>query len=87
MVAHGFSAQSLLLFEPFVDNMLEKFIVKMDSFAQKQKKPFDLYFWFELFTMDLMGELALGNNFLVSLALESRPDIPLSWSNHNDLEI
>ena len=62
MVAQGFSAQSLLLFEPFVDNMLEKFIVKMDSFAQKQK-PLDLYFWFELFTMGPMGELALGNNF------------------------
>ncbi len=62
MVAHGFSTQSLLLFEPFVDNMREKFIAKMDSFAQKQK-PFGLYFWFELFTMDLMGELALGNNF------------------------
>lgn len=65
MVAHGFSGQSLLLFEPFVDNMLEKFIAKMDSFAQKQKKLFNLYFWFELFTMDLMGELALGNNFRV----------------------
>jgi benzoate 4-monooxygenase len=62
MVAHGFSSQSLLLFEPFVDNMLEKFIKKMDDFAQGEK-PFDLYFWFELFTMDLMGELALGNNF------------------------
>lgn len=62
MVAHGFSAQSLLLFEPFVDNMLEKFIRKMDDFAQREE-PFDLYFWFELFTMDLMGELALGNNF------------------------
>jgi benzoate 4-monooxygenase len=62
MVAHGFSAQNLLLFEPFVDNMLEKFIRKMDDFAQRQE-PFDIYFWFELFTMDLMGELALGNNF------------------------
>ena len=60
MVAHG--TQSLLLFEPFVDNTLEKFIAKMDNFAQKQKS-FDLYFWFELFTVDLMGELALGNNF------------------------
>jgi benzoate 4-monooxygenase len=62
MVAHGFSAQSLLLFEPFADKMLEKFIKKMDDFA-KRGEPFDIYFWFELFTMDLMGELALGNNF------------------------
>jgi benzoate 4-monooxygenase len=62
MVAHGFSAQNLLLFEPFVDNMLEKFLKKMDDFAQRGEA-FDLYFWFELFTMDLMGELALGNNF------------------------
>jgi len=62
MVAHGFSAQSLLLFEPFADKMLEKFIKKMDEFAQRGQ-PFDIYFWFELFTMDLMGELALGNNF------------------------
>jgi cytochrome P450 len=62
MVAHGFSAQSLLLFEPFADKMLEKFIKKMDDFAERGE-PFDIYFWFELFTMDLMGELALGNNF------------------------
>jgi benzoate 4-monooxygenase len=62
MVAHGFSTQTLLLFEPFVDAMLEKFIRKMDDFARTQE-PFDIYFWFELFTMDLMGELALGNNF------------------------
>jgi benzoate 4-monooxygenase len=62
MVAHGFSAQNLLLFEPFVDNMLEKFLKKMDNFAERGEA-FDLYFWFELFTMDLMGELALGNNF------------------------
>lgn len=62
MVAHGFSAQTLHLFEPFVDQMMEKFMQKMDHFARTQE-PFDIYFWFELFTMDLMGELALGNNF------------------------
>ncbi|KUJ17568.1 cytochrome P450, partial [Mollisia scopiformis] len=62
MVAHGFSAQSLQLFEQFVDEMMEKFMGKMDEFARTQQ-PFDIYFWFELFTMDLMGELALGKNF------------------------
>lgn len=35
---------------------------RMDEFARTEE-PFDIYFWFELFTMDLMGELALGNNF------------------------
>lgn len=62
MVAHSFSAQSLLSFEPFIDKTLEKFMAKMDKFAETGV-PFDIYFWFELFTMDLMGELALGNNF------------------------
>ncbi|OAG10169.1 cytochrome P450 monooxygenase [Paraphaeosphaeria sporulosa] len=62
MVAHGFSAQSLQLFEPYVDLTIEKFMKRMDEFAQTGD-PFDIYFWFELFTMDLMGELALGNNF------------------------
>ncbi|KAL1597881.1 hypothetical protein SLS60_008368 [Paraconiothyrium brasiliense] len=62
MVAHGFSAQSLQLFEPYVDLTLEKFMKRMDGFARTEE-PFDIYFWFELFTMDLMGELALGNNF------------------------
>ncbi|KAJ4301725.1 hypothetical protein N0V90_003818 [Kalmusia sp. IMI 367209] len=62
MVSHGFSAQSLQLFEPYVDFTLEKFMKQMDTFARTQE-PFDIYFWFELFTMDLMGELALGNNF------------------------
>ena len=62
MVAHSFSAQSLLTFEPFIDKTLDKFMTKMDEFAKSQK-PFDIYFWFELFTMDVMGELALGNNF------------------------
>ena len=62
MVAHSFSTQSLLLFEPYVDLTLEKFKKKMDEFAHSEK-PFDIYFWFELFTMDLMGELALGNSF------------------------
>ncbi|KAJ4423643.1 hypothetical protein N0V82_001666 [Gnomoniopsis sp. IMI 355080] len=62
MVAHGFSAQSLLLFEPFVDTTLDKFMKRMDAFAETGQ-PFDIYFWFELFTMDLMGELALGDSF------------------------
>ncbi|ORY18628.1 cytochrome P450 monooxygenase [Clohesyomyces aquaticus] len=62
MVAHSFSAQSLLSFEPFIDATLEKFMKKMDEFA-RTREAFDIYFWFELFTMDLMGELALGNNF------------------------
>ena len=62
MVAHSFSAQSLLLFEPYVDLTLDKFKRKMDEFA-RTREPFDIYFWFELFTMDLMGELALGNSF------------------------
>ncbi|KAF8847506.1 cytochrome P450 [Acephala macrosclerotiorum] len=44
------------------DQMMEKFMQKMDHFSRTQE-PFDIYFWFELFTMDLMGELALGNNF------------------------
>ncbi|KAF1950102.1 cytochrome P450 monooxygenase [Byssothecium circinans] len=62
MVAHGFSAQSLQAFEPYVDITMDKFMKQMDSFA-KAREPLDMYFWFELFTMDLMGELALGNNF------------------------
>jgi benzoate 4-monooxygenase len=62
MVAHGFSAQSLLSFEPFVDRTMATFMTRMDDFA-KAGEAFDIYFWFELFTMDLMGELALGNNF------------------------
>ncbi|KAK0779768.1 hypothetical protein LTR91_026342 [Friedmanniomyces endolithicus] len=33
------------------------------SLASFEPYPFDIYFWFELFTMDLMGELALGDNF------------------------
>lgn len=62
MVAHGFSAQSLQSFEPYVDLTMAKFLKKMDKFARTQE-PFDIYFWFELFTMDVMGELALGSNF------------------------
>ena len=62
MVAHGFSAQSLQTFEPYVDQTLEKFMRRIDAFAQSGE-PFDIYFWFELFTMDVMGELALGKNF------------------------
>jgi benzoate 4-monooxygenase len=62
MVSHGFSAQSLASFEPYVDKILDRFFARMDVFAA-EGKPFDIYFWFELFTMDLMGELALGNSF------------------------
>ncbi|KAK4561121.1 hypothetical protein LTR86_005076 [Recurvomyces mirabilis] len=67
MVAHGFSAQSLLSFEPYVDKTLDRFIRRMDKFAASGH-PFDIYFWYELFIMDLMGELALGNNFGVLVA-------------------
>ena len=62
MLAHGFSMQSLYLFEPYVDTTMERFFRKMDEFATTQQ-PFDIYFWFELFTMDLMGKLAFGKNF------------------------
>jgi len=61
-VAHAFSAQSLVSFEPYVDLTLDELIRRLDGFASTGK-PFDIYFWFELFTMDLMGELALGDNF------------------------
>ncbi|KAK5715293.1 hypothetical protein LTR17_016809 [Elasticomyces elasticus] len=62
MVAHAFSAQSLTSFEPYVDATLNKLIQRLDGFAARGE-PVDIYFWFELFTMDLMGELALGDNF------------------------
>lgn len=62
MVAHGFSMQSLYLFEPYVDLTIGKFLRRMDDFAATGH-PFDIYFWFELFTMDLMGELAFGRSF------------------------
>ncbi|TVY82672.1 Cytochrome P450 monooxygenase [Lachnellula suecica] len=62
MVAHGFSAQTLHLFEPHMDQTIARFMKKMDEFASSRQF-FDIYFWFELFTMDLMGELALGDNF------------------------
>ena len=62
MVSHGFSMQSLYLFEPYVDAVMQIFVRKMDEFASTGQ-PFDIYFWFELFTMDLMGELAFGHNF------------------------
>lgn len=62
MVAHSFSMQSLYLFEPYADLMIERFLQRMDSFT-KTTQPFDIYFWFELFTMDLMGELAFGQAF------------------------
>lgn len=62
MVAHSFSAQSLQSFEPFIDATLDKFMSRMDKFALTAE-PIDIYFWFELFTMDLMGELALGHSF------------------------
>ncbi|KEF61056.1 uncharacterized protein A1O9_02621 [Exophiala aquamarina CBS 119918] len=62
MVAHSFSMQSLYLFEEYADMMIERFLRRMDSFA-KTAQPFDIYFWFELFTMDLMGELAFGQGF------------------------
>ena len=52
MVAHGFSAQSLQTFEPYVDGMLNKFMSRIDIFAQSEEA-FDIYFWFELFTMDV----------------------------------
>jgi benzoate 4-monooxygenase len=49
MVAHSFSAQSLQLFEPYVDLTLEKFMKRMEDFARSEE-PFDIYCWFELFT-------------------------------------
>jgi cytochrome P450 len=62
MVSHSFSSSSLSGFEPIIDDILALFFSKMDGFAQT-RTPFDIYFWYELFTMDLMGELALGKSF------------------------
>lgn len=62
MVSHGFSMQSLQSFEPLVDATLELFMTRMDEFASIGR-PFDIYLWFELFTMDVLGELALGSSF------------------------
>ncbi len=62
MVSHGFSMQSLQTFEPIVDATIDKFMSRMDNFA-KTGEAFDIYTWFEFFTMDLLGELALGGSF------------------------
>lgn len=67
MVAHSFSSASLSGFEPIIDSLLALFFEKMDRYA-KTGTPFDIYFWYELFTMDLMGELALGKSFGVLAA-------------------
>ena len=68
-VSHSFSMQSLQTFEPIVDGMLDKFMTRMDQFANSGQ-PFDIYTWYERFTMDLLGELALGGGFG---ALDDKP--------------
>ncbi|KAF2736252.1 cytochrome P450 monooxygenase [Polyplosphaeria fusca] len=62
MVAHSYSSASLYGFESIIDATLDKFFAKIQPFADAGT-PFDIYFWYELFTMDLMGELALGKSF------------------------
>jgi hypothetical protein len=43
-VSHGFSAQALYAFEPYVDSTIQTFRDQVDQLAAR-KTPFDIYFW------------------------------------------
>jgi cytochrome P450 len=62
LVAHAFSAQSMLAQEPIIKGYVDKLVNKIRNEADTGR-PVNMELWFNYATFDIMGDLAFGESF------------------------
>ena len=62
-VAHAYSNNSLLAFEPYIDGITATLVEKLNEKANSGDNVIDLAMWLHFYAFDVVGELALGKNF------------------------
>ena len=62
-VAHAYSNNSLLAFEPHIDAVTATLVEKLDEKVNIGSNVIDLAQWLHWYAFDVVGELALGKNF------------------------
>lgn len=63
LLAHGFSAQSMLAQQPVIKHYVDQLFRKLHEASEGGKKPVDIERWFNYTTFDVIGDLAFGEPF------------------------
>ncbi|QPC65684.1 hypothetical protein HYE67_007915 [Fusarium culmorum] len=63
LLAHGFSAQSMLAQQPIIKSYIDKLFIRFHQASSGGQKPVDVEKWFNFATFDIVGDLAFGEPF------------------------
>lgn len=63
ILAHGFSAQSMLAQQPVIKHYVDQLFTKLHEASGGGTKPVDIERWFNFTTFDVIGDLAFGEPF------------------------
>lgn len=63
VLAHGFSAQSMLAQQPVIKQYVDQLFRKLHEASEGGTKPVDIERWFNFTTFDVIGDLAFGEPF------------------------
>jgi cytochrome P450 len=63
LLAHGFSAQSMLAQQPIIKSYVDQLFIRLHEACNGGKKPVDVVKWFNFTTFDIIGDLAFGEPF------------------------
>lgn len=63
LLAHGFSAQSMLAQQPVISRYVDQLFRQLHEASEGGTKPVDIERWFNFTTFDVIGDLAFGEPF------------------------
>ncbi|KAK2005978.1 cytochrome P450 [Colletotrichum eremochloae] len=63
LLAHGFSAQTMLDQEPIIKEYIDKLFERLHEASKANTGPIDLEKWFNFTTFDIIGDLTFGEPF------------------------
>ncbi|KAI7785175.1 cytochrome P450 [Diaporthe eres] len=63
VLAHGFSAQSMLAQQPVIKQYVDQLFRRLHEASEGGTKPVDIERWFNFTTFDVIGDLAFGEPF------------------------
>ncbi|KAK1997731.1 cytochrome P450 [Colletotrichum falcatum] len=63
VLAHGFSAQSMIEQQPLIQNQIDLLIQRLHEHCDDGRKPLNMVAWYNYTTFDIIGDLAFGEPF------------------------
>ncbi|KAK1570070.1 cytochrome P450 [Colletotrichum navitas] len=63
VLAHGFSAQSMVKQQPLIQNQINLLIQRLHENCENGKRALNMVAWYNFATFDIMGDLAFGEPF------------------------